>query len=57
MACLLSGEAGVGEATDEEYPAHNTLRLWEKDSGKDCAVFAHQASLWVLVSLDRVRVG
>jgi hypothetical protein len=57
VACLLSGKAGGVEAIDYEHPARNTVRLWEKGFGKDRTMLAHQASLQVLVSLERLQVG
>jgi len=57
MACLLSWKARGVEAIDEEHAALSTVRLSEKDSGYDSAVLAHQASLQVLVSLERLRAG
>lgn len=57
VAFLPSGKAVVIEAIGYENPALITLRGQEQDSGKECALLVHQASLQVLVSVERLAVG
>lgn len=57
VAFLPSGKAVVVEAIGYENPALITLRGQEQDSGKECALLVHQASLQVLVSIERLAIG
>lgn len=57
VAFLPSGKAVVVEAIGYENPALITLRGSEQDSGKDCTLLVHQASLQVLVSIEKLTVG
>jgi hypothetical protein len=57
VAFLPSGKAVVVEAIGYENPALITLRGQEQESGKECTLLVHQASLQVLVSVERLALG
>jgi hypothetical protein len=57
VAFLPSGTAIVVDTVGYQSPALLTLKGYEQASGKACAILVHQASLQILVSVERIPVG
>jgi hypothetical protein len=54
---LPSGAAVTVEAVGYQTPALIILQGREQASGKGCTVLAHQSSLQILISVEKVPVG
>jgi hypothetical protein len=57
VSFLPSGTAVAVEMVGYQSPALIILKGWEQVSGKECAIFVHQSSLQILVSVEKVPHG
>ncbi len=56
-AFLPSGTAVLVDQVGYENPALLTLKGHEQATGKPCTILAHQASLQILVSVEKIPAG